>query len=285
MDEDGEWILSIICAIVPGLQGFLPAAAYIDAALWGGTTNVISNWENIKVDGKMNWGKFWSYAGLGAANGAGVATGNLWIIGATGALQGAGNKFTEHDFKFDTDQIWKEGLYFGLTSVATSYLMLPGKVPGNKPLGSKGLGLGGKITGGLGKLGIEGNAGKYLGNGIANFTTSFATNSGYYGLVTDRTEWKDNWFNISLKMSAISTATQFGVEYSYDKAMGLGFQKAMGDPKIQNLPNYQIDYQINNYYSIPGQYMPSNHYQMISWPRFPNTYSPKTYIFNLPIKK
>ncbi len=225
----------------------------------------------------MNWGKFWSYAGLGAANGAGVASGNIWIIGATGALQGAGNKFTEHDFKFDSDQIWKEGLYFGATSIVTSYLMLPSKIPANKPLGTKGFGLGNKITGGLGKIGIEGSAGKYLGNGIANFSTSFAVNAGYYKYITDNPDWKNDWLNRSLKTSAINTFTQFGVEYSYDKAMGLGIDKTLGVPQI----DMNMDNKINSYYIDPIKYLPSNHYRFI-----PNTvpnWQPHT--FNLPPKK
>jgi len=54
VDEDGEFFLTIICALVPGLQGFIPAATYIDAALWDGASNIVSNWKDIKVDGKMN---------------------------------------------------------------------------------------------------------------------------------------------------------------------------------------------------------------------------------------
>jgi hypothetical protein len=83
---------------------------------------------------------------LGAANGAGIASGNIWIIGATSAVQGAGNKFTGQDFKFDSDQIWKEG---------------------------------------LNKIGLESSASKYLGNGLANFSSSFITNAGYYKFITD----------------------------------------------------------------------------------------------------
>jgi len=278
VDEDGEFFLTIICALVPGLQEFIPVATYIDAALWGGASNVVSNWKDIKVDGEMNWDKFWSYAGLGAANGAGIASGNIWIIGATSAVQGAGNKFTEQDFKFDSDQIWKEGLYFGLTSMATSYLLLPS----NKPLGTEGFGLGNKINEGLNKIGLDGSASKYLGNGLANFSSSFITNTGYYKFITDNLDWRNDWLNQSLRMSSINTLMQFGMDYSYDKAMDLGIQKSLG----YSQRDMNFDYSVNQYYINPMRNLPSNHFRLIPQtpspglsPAFPKN------IFELPVKK
>jgi len=272
VDENGEFVFTIICACVPCLWELIPAAIYVDGALWGAATNVASNWKDIKENGNMNWGKFWSYAGLGAANGLGAASGNMWIFGATGFLQGAGNKFIEHDYKFDSDQILYEGLYYGLTNLGTSALLSSVKIPTNKPLGTKGLGIGDKIVKGFNKLGIEGNAAKYLGHGIANFSTSFVTNVGYYGFVTDNKEEKKNWLQLSLKMSALSTTAQFGLEYSLNISLEYTVSNGIKNPKFI----FDSDLQINNYYSYPQQQLPSNHYQYIPQPTIP-TYQPPTY--------
>ena len=77
MDEDGEFIFSFF---LPGI------GTLIDAALWGGTINLISNWGNIN-----NLGEALTAFGVGAGTGALMIVNPVLGITAGGALTGATN--------------------------------------------------------------------------------------------------------------------------------------------------------------------------------------------------
>ncbi len=65
-DPSGEFIFSLLCAIIPGSQPLLPIAIAADI---GGTLNAVIHADNIK-----SFGQFAGYYGIGAAAGA-VSTG------------------------------------------------------------------------------------------------------------------------------------------------------------------------------------------------------------------
>lgn len=75
---------------------------------------------------------------------------------------------------------------------------------------------------------------------------------------------------------------QFGMDYSYDKAMDWGIQKSLGYPQR----DMNFDYNINQYYIDPMRNLPSNHFmQMPQAPsRVLSPAFPKN-IFELPVKK
>lgn len=77
VDEDGEFIFSFF---LPGI------GTLIDAALWGGTINLISNWGNIN-----NFGEALTAFGVGAGTGALMIVNPVLGITAGGALTGATN--------------------------------------------------------------------------------------------------------------------------------------------------------------------------------------------------
>ena len=77
VDEDGEFIFSFF---LPGI------GTLIDAALWGGTINLISNWGNIN-----NLGEALTAFGVGAGTGALMIVNPVLGITAGGALTGATN--------------------------------------------------------------------------------------------------------------------------------------------------------------------------------------------------
>jgi len=159
VDEDGEFIFSFF---LPGI------GTLIDAALWGGTINLISNWNNIN-----------SFAEGLAAFGVGAGSGALMIVnpalGITvgGALTGAANSAIKQldgtnglkDLSWSA--IGKEAL-LGVATSAVSYGTFKGL---------NASGFSDKITT---NLGIKGNWGKAISN--------ISINSGISGAASGLTE-------------------------------------------------------------------------------------------------
>lgn len=75
---------------------------------------------------------------------------------------------------------------------------------------------------------------------------------------------------------------QFGMDYSYDKAMDWGIQKSLGYPQS----DMNFDYNVNQYYIDSMKNLPSNHFRLIPQTPSPGLLpAPPKNIFNLPVKK
>ena len=231
-DPGGDFIFSILCAIIPGAQVLLPYAIYADAACWGAAFNVAANWKDIKANGGFGSGKFWSYAGLGATNGLGVASGNFWVMGVAGALQSGGNAFVGNDFKY-TDKIWSEAAWGGATSLAFGYLTGPAN-KGSFLKGTKGLDLDGGLSKFIQKSGLSKATSNLLGRAVVDFGFNYSTGAVYNKYISDDPHLNENWSSEALKSATLSTVIDFGFNYVETNSSELIRYKVDQKQKLDN---------------------------------------------------
>lgn len=250
-DPSGNFIFSILCVVIPGGQALLPYVIYVDAACWGAAFNVAANWKDIKANGGFGSDKFWSYAGLGAANGLGAASGNFWIMGATGALQSGGNAFIGNDFKY-TDKIWSEAAWGGATSLAFGYLTGPAD-KGSFLKGTKGLDLDGCLSNFIQKSGLSKTTSDLLGKAVFNFGFNYSIASVYNKFISDDPYLNENWSSEALKSAALSTAIDLGFNYVDSKSNEFKKNKVDQRQKLNNALNMYENRQ--NRLQIPVDHM------------------------------
>ena len=143
MDEDGEFIFSFF---LPGI------GTLIDAVLWGGTVNLISNWNNIN-----SFTEGLTAFGVGAGSGALMVVNPVLGVTVGGALTGATNSAIKqldgtNGLKgLSWSAIGKEAL-LGVATSAVSYGAFKGL---------NASGFSGKVTS---SLGVKGDWGKAISN-------------------------------------------------------------------------------------------------------------------------
>ncbi len=267
-DPDGEWILSIICAVVPGAQAFLPYAAYVDAALWGGTMNVISNWDDISKNGSINSEKFWSYAGLGVVNGVGVATGNVWVMGATGLIESGGNRFIKDNYKFSDQVIW-DGLYGASSAMLMHKLTAPIEATGFE---TPGWDLDGKIQQLLQK-GLSERTSKYIAKGLITFGYTYLSETVYNKYVARDDDFLTNPLQTALTTSLFSLGSEVLQDISSDIILNRMNEQKFLQQIDQNI-NSSYKYQNSGLYREFGLELSGFRYQA-------STYMPQQFNFQL----
>lgn len=215
-DENGEFIFTLLCAIIPGAQPLIPAAMYLDAAWMGAAINVAVNWDDIKADGGWGSGKFWAYAGLGAVSGVGAASGNFWVAGATAALQSGGNTFVDNDYKYNSNVL--ENAFIGFASSVTVGF-LTGPAGESFVKGTGGLDLTNKLSSTIQNLGFSQQTSMYAADFAISFGTEFSFKAGYYGAYKKNEDWFEDSMNDALQAATASAAMRRVRDISVNKAL------------------------------------------------------------------
>ncbi len=191
--------------------------------------------DDITKNGNVDSGKFWVYAGLGAANGLGAATGNLWVIGATGMIEAGGNRFVKNDYEY-SDQVLYDGIYGGVTSAVLHGLTGPIK-PSTK-FATPGLDLDAKLQKVFQK-GLSEKTSRYLAKGLFNFGYTYLSESAYNGFVAPEDEELSN----PLETAVTSTLFSFGFEALQDASTQIIQDRITTQKQLQ-----KIDQDINSAY-------------------------------------
>jgi len=190
-DPSGEFILTVLCAVIPGAQPLLPFAIAADI---GGVVNTASNWKDITNYSDNFWqglGRGSLYYTAGGLNGGLSMTGFGGAVGG-GAIQSGMNAAIQDE---SLDEIWKEA---GIGAFSNAVGFGVGK--GTTKIISKG----------LDALGVENMIAKeMISKGVGGATGAYSHNVSNYKV--RGAKWKQSFkvsFDWSIPAAAIAGAAK-----------------------------------------------------------------------------